>query len=286
MFKSLTFVSLVASVALAQSLVPTGITPKCSEFLTSLNTDAALSKCTGALSTALTAFAPEASTAATTTSVSGALSKVCGTEVASECPISVFATKITAFYTACSEELTTKPNADVVKIYDVLYVVPAMRDAICSKDDDGSWCVNGASPVDGTSADAVQKALFTKTGDNIVPNTQTFTTYNVPFLFLTPESPNLCKTCTKNVLNAFIKHESNLPYAPGLSNSQLLQTQSKLYGAVQEKCGANFMSGEVKAAGGLSSGILGGSKSSGASTTEFSSMFAAVAGLASIAALL
>ncbi|KAF5325946.1 hypothetical protein D9611_001014 [Ephemerocybe angulata] len=287
MFKSLTVVSLVATVALAQtsSLVPSGISDKCSSFLTELNTDTALSKCTGTLSQALAAFAPGTSSASAT-AVSTALTTLCGSDVNTQCPTSVFASKITAFYSACSEELTTKSNADVVRIYDVLYIVSPMRQAICSKADDGSWCVTAATPAAGTSADAVQAALYTKSGDNVVPNTSTFTTYNLPFLFLNPDTADLCKTCTKNVLNAFITHESDLPYAPGLGNSQLLKTQSDLYKAVQEKCGANFMSGEVKAAGGLSTGnsIIGGSNGALAGA-EFSTAAAAFVGFMTLAAI-
>jgi len=294
MFKSLSVVSLVATIALAQSttLIPAGISEKCSTFLTGLNENAELAKCTSALSTALAAFAPEAATAATPESVSGALNDVCGPKIAAECPTSTFASQITAFYSACSDELVTNPNADVIKIYDVLYVVPAMRESICSKDDDGSWCVAKATPTPGSSAESVQAALFTKSGDNIIPNTSTFTTHNLLFLFLTPDSPDLCKTCTRNVLKAFINHESNLPYAPGLSNSQLLNTQAALYAGVQKNCGETFMMSEVTAAGGLSqnglNGLLGGGSSGAMPHVDaaFSSMVAAVAGFATFAALL
>lgn len=285
MFKSLTVVSLVASVALAQSVIPTGISDKCSAFLTELNTDASLQKCTTALSTALAAFAPGAS-AASSSAVTDGLKNVCGDAVTTECPTSVFASKITGFYAACSEELTSKANTDVIKIYDVLYVVPAMREAVCSKDDSGNWCVATATPAAGTSADSLQAALYTKNGDSYVPNTSTFTSNNIPFLFLNSDSTDLCTTCTRNVLNAYIQHESNLPYAPGLQKSQLLGTQSALFTAVTQKCGDNFMNSEVKAAGGLSSGsnsILGGSSNGAMPKGEFQGVIAALAGVATLA---
>lgn len=291
MLKSISVVSIVVAVALAQgsTLIPSGISDGCSTFLNNLNTNDALQKCTGTLSQGLAAFNPGSTTPATSSSVSSALTAVCGASVATDCPTSVFASQITGFYTACSTELTTSPNADVIKIYDVLYVIPAMREAICSKDDDGSWCVASAAPPSG-SADSVQQALYTKSGDNVVPNTNTFTTYNIPFLFLTPETPeaDLCKTCTRNVLKAFINHESNLPYAPGLGESPLLKTQTALYTAVKSKCGENFMISEIKAAGGLSNnGLNGVLNKSGAVARDasFSSLVAAAAGVASLAAL-
>ena len=220
-----------------------------------------------------------------------ALKDVCGDSVASACPTSVFASQITAFYAACSEELTSKPNDAVIKIYDVLYTLPPLREAICSKDDSANWCVASATAPAGTSADTLQAALYTKSGETYTPNTSTFTSNNIPFLFLNADTADLCSTCTRNVLNAYIKHESNLPYAPGLSKSQLLSTQSALFTSVTEKCGDNFMNSEVKAAGGLSSGsnsILGGSSNAARGQPEVQGAVAAFAGVATlmVAALL
>jgi len=49
--------------------------------------------------------------------------------------------------------------------------------------------------------------------------------------------------------------ESNVAYAPGLGNSQILDTQPSLYDAVKSKCPASFLSGAVQAAGGLGKGL-------------------------------
>lgn len=49
--------------------------------------------------------------------------------------------------------------------------------------------------------------------------------------------------------------ESNVAYAPGLSSSQILDTQPPLYDAVKNKCPASFLSGAVQAAGGLGNGL-------------------------------
>lgn len=285
MFKSLSVVSIVATVALAQSsLIPTDISEKCSSFLTELNANSALQKCTTSLSGALAPFAPGATASS---SVSAALTDVCGADVAAECPSNVFASQITAFYAACSEELTTKRNDKVVSIYDVLYVVAPMREAICAKADDGSWCAAAAVPAEGVSVDTIQAALSTKTGDSYTPNADAYTKYNVPFLLLTPESADLCTSCTRKVLDAYIKHESNLPYAPGLGNSKYLSSQTPLYTGILEKCGANFMVSEVAAAGGIGNSLnnkIGGSN--GAISHGVSGVVASVVGLASLAALL
>lgn len=255
--------------------------------MTKLNTDTELAKCTQSLSGALSAFAPGASSASAS-AVTSALTNLCGDSVSSACPTSLLAGAITEFYSACPDELTKTPNDQVVQIYDLIYVLPAFQKAICTKGDDGNWCVASAAPVDGTSASAIQSALYTQTGDNVVPNTATFSTYNLPFLFLSKDSANLCQTCTRNVLNSYIQHESSLPYAPGLGQSKLLNKQTELFAAVQEKCGASFMDNEVKAAGGLgtSNSILGNKSGAiPASHVELQSLVAAFAGFATLAAL-
>ncbi|KAJ2914012.1 hypothetical protein MD484_g6409, partial [Candolleomyces efflorescens] len=289
MLKSFALVSLVATAVWAQStsLIPSGINPDCTTYLTKLNADTNISKCTTALGGALSAFAPGASSASAS-AVTSALTNLCSDSIETSCPDSLLASAVPDFYSACSAELTSRPNAEVVKIYDLIYTLSPFRKATCSKGDDGNWCVATAAPIDGTTASTIQSALFTQTGDNIIPNTATFTTYNLPFLLIGADSANLCQTCTRNVLNAYIQHESSLPYAPGLTQSTLLGKQSALFAAVQEKCGASFMDNEVKAAGGLgtSNSILGNKSGAiTASHVELQSLVAAFAGFATLAAL-
>lgn len=286
MFKSFALISLIATAVCAQN-IPSGTSEGCSAFLTKLNNDAELSKCTTALSGALSAFAPGASSASAS-AVTSALTNVCGDSISASCPDTTLASAITEFYSACSAELTSSPVDGVVQIYDLIYTLSPFRKAICSKGDDGNWCVASAAPIDGTTASTIQSALYTQTGDNIVPNTATFSTYNLPFLLIGADTANLCQTCTRNVLNAYIQHESSLPYAPGLGQSKLLNKQSALFSAVQEKCGASFMDNEVKAAGGLgtSNSILGNKSGAiPASHVELQSLVAAFAGFATLAAL-
>lgn len=97
--------------------------------------------------------------------------------------------------------------------------------------------------------------------DAIVPNMTTYRDTNLPFAFFTPNlnASQLCVTCARQVLTAYINFESNIPYAPGFNASQLLSTQSALFSAVQSKCPTNFLSGAVQAAGGLSGGGLSSS---------------------------
>jgi len=95
----------------------------------------------------------------------------------------------------------------------------------------------------------------------LIPNMTTYQSTNLAFLFYTPNlnATQLCTSCLRSVLTAYIQFESNTPYAPGQNNSLILNTQTALYTAVQGKCGATFLSGAVQAAGGLSNTGIGSS---------------------------
>ncbi|KIM41863.1 hypothetical protein M413DRAFT_445073 [Hebeloma cylindrosporum] len=314
MFKSVAIVSLLTSVAFAQSstsanstanpLIPSGISPSCTTYLTSLNSDSTLGSCLSSLTTATSAFAPGSKTP-TSASVTSALTGLCADSVSNACPESLIRSKITAFYTACTAELTTNKVSDIIRMYDVLYTIPPLRTSICSKDDSGAWCVMAATTTTREVSDAVagdssslslSQLLALLYTDNsgalkrradvtaILPNMTTYHDTNLPFLFFTPslDATKLCTTCSRNVLTAYINFESNVPYGPGLAQSQLLDTQSALYSAIQEKCPAGFLSGAVQAAGGLSGGLF----SSGAISTvgaEYQSILALAMGVATLA---
>jgi len=192
--------------------------------------------------------------------------------------------QLAQFSAQCYTELTSNPVAAVKQIYDVLYVLTPLRTAICSKDDNGSFCVtelpasNGlknAISAGGSSASTpsdIMNALF-QTSPTVarrastaalVPNITTYQKTNLPFLFLQPasgtqsalQSNSQCSTCTRDIMTAYINFESNTPYAPGLAGSLLLASQQKLYDAITNTCGKSFLSGAVQAAGGLSGGTL------------------------------
>lgn len=64
----------------------------------------------------------------------------------------------------------------------------------------------------------------------------------------------LCTQCTRDVMNIFTGYLNAMPYAPGISNSYLLVNQPALYSAINKECGTEFLSGQVQAAGALSTG--------------------------------
>lgn len=64
-------------------------------------------------------------------------------------------------------------------------------------------------------------------------------------------------------MGAYTKQLSDVPYAPGLPNSQLLANEPALYSAINSVCGAAFLSGQVQAAGGLATGAASRSADGG-----------------------
>ncbi|KAF8900427.1 hypothetical protein CPB84DRAFT_1836572 [Gymnopilus junonius] len=318
MLKSLAIVSILTSAALAQSstssassatstanpLIPSGISQTCTSFLNSLDTDSSLSTCLSALNSATSGFTPGSSSTPSQATLTSALNDLCTDSVKSSCSETLIRPKITAFYTACPEELTTKRVEEVVRLYDVLYTILPIQTSVCAKDDSANWCVLAPSTnsrevddaVAGGSSDLAKLLALLYTDNSalkrradsaaIVPNMTTYHDSNLPFLFFNPsqDATTLCTTCMRNVLTAYINFESDVPYAPGLNQSELLDTQSALYQAVQSKCPSNFLSGAVQAAGGLSSG--GGLLSSGAVSTissEYQSFLAVAMGVATLA---
>ncbi|CCM00848.1 uncharacterized protein FIBRA_02891 [Fibroporia radiculosa] len=296
---------LFAAVALASSsppaLIPTGISANCTQFLTTFNADTSLSSCTSPLISATSQFGPNASDSSdpSASTVESSLGTLCGST--SACSSSSIRTSIASFYAACTTELTSSPNAAVQRTYDVLYSLIPLSQAMCSKDDNGKYCVldissagtnssgvnNGASSSSGafssissylwSSASSTTPSVSKRQSSSsqapisIVPNVTTFSENNILFLFLSPNlsSSELCTTCTRNILTSYIAFETDVPYAPGINESPLMKGQSALYEAVQNTCGAGFLSGAAEAAGSLSGGLLGSGapKTIGTSTT-------------------
>lgn len=217
----------------------------------------------------------------------------------SACSDSDIRSKLTDFYAACSNELTSSPNADVIRAYDVFYVLYPFSRAVCTKDDSGNYCVlevgstsNStktllSSSTDSSPSDSLWSSFpsgNSRRGEEqvVIPNLQQFKSLNLVFLGILPSfaAEQLCKPCTRNVLNEYIQFMSSIPYAPGISNSPLMSGETDLYNAVQQKCGPPFLSGTVQAAGGISDGLLNGAAGLSVNTrTIASALFAIVCGL-------
>ncbi|GJE88996.1 hypothetical protein PsYK624_050850 [Phanerochaete sordida] len=250
--KSFAVLSLFAAIALADSSIPTGISSGCSSFMTKLDSDDSLSSCTDTLISATKSFGPGGSASTSASSVSSALDSLCGNT--SACPETTIRSTLASFYSACEAELTSSVNKQVQEAYDALYVLIPLTTATCSKDDSGNYC---ATQIAGSAPSA--SSLYSSGDQQVVtPNFDALESSNAAFLFLSPSlsSDKLCTPCTRSIITSYISFESDISYAPGMSNSILLGGQSALYSAVQSTCGASFLSGAVQAAGSLSGGVI------------------------------
>ncbi|KAG6910386.1 hypothetical protein DXG01_011101 [Tephrocybe rancida] len=261
MFRSFAIASLLTSAALAQSVVPSGISSDCSTFLTNLNTNTSLTTCLTSLTSATSDYQPggAAATSPSAAKVGSTLSNLCSSSVTANCPESLIRSKLTDFYLACKPELSSNINKEVLSIYDVLYALSPMKTAACSKDDSGNYCVTQTKlPSTGQTAAQIQAVLSSSPS---TPNLDTYSTNNIPFFFIQPTTPSadLCNVCTRNVITSYLNFEAKVPYGPGLGNSLVLKSQPDLYSGVVSTCGSTFLSGAgVQAAGGLSGGTLSG----------------------------
>ncbi|KAI3604144.1 hypothetical protein WG66_010133 [Moniliophthora roreri] len=288
MFTSLAIVSLLTSAAVAQSaapsnpLIPSGISQSCSSFLNTLNNDSQFKQCTQSVTNATAPYGPGGDvTTPTLQGMTSTLDSLCSIDY-KVCEQTI-RKNVFDFYGACPEELTSNTNQDVLRLYEILYSMVPMKNAVCSKDDNGRYCVTKTSSLvtDGTSPSGVKTNLVTpnsvistvqqylwsnpgalaKRADAMVPNMTTYANTNLPFLFISPDLDynRLCTACTRNVMTHWINFQSDVPYAPGLNKSLLLSHEADLYTGIQKTCGPNFMSGVVQAAGGLSDGSSNGS---------------------------
>jgi len=291
MIISLTVLSVLTSAVWAQqsNLVPSGISSTCTAFFTSLNTDTSLGTCITPLVSATSAYGPLAphNRTATAASMTSTLDTFCSPAAASSCPASLIRAKLGEFYAACTKELGSEPNTEVITMYDVLYALLPLKTAVCSKDDGGKYCaIETSSPLRRRTTGDLFKRGPGDTQVALKPNATSMAATNLLFLFLKGDlsSEKLCTTCTRNILTAYIEAESEIPYAPGLAQSVLFHGQIDLYAGVVSTCGKTFLGGAVQAAGGIgSNGVFGESSSpNGARGARRLDIASAVTGLAAI----
>ncbi|KAI0262743.1 hypothetical protein BC834DRAFT_828509 [Gloeopeniophorella convolvens] len=266
--KSFAVASLFATLAVAQSasssnstsssnpLIPANISTSCSTFFNQLNDNDSLSACLAPLINATSQFsAGSNATQISSSTITSALGAICSSS--SQCDVTLVRTQLTSFYQACGPELTSAKNDDVLRSYDVLYLLPALQQAVCQKDDSGDYCLNNITTS--SSAPSGKRAVFRRADGSqvaLIPDVAQYSKENIAFLGLQANltSDQLCNRCTANIMNVYTTQLNAVPYAPGIQNSALLAGQPTLYDAVNSKCGAALLGGPVQAAGGLATG--------------------------------
>ncbi|KAJ8489372.1 hypothetical protein ONZ45_g13614 [Pleurotus djamor] len=174
-------------------------------------------------------------------------------------------------------------GAEAVRdFYAVLYLIKPFLSALCTKNDNGDYCViksklpgsssatpsglsnnianTGPAPLDVQDYLVANPSLTRRAPTAaLVPNTTTYAESGLPYFFLSPadSADTLCTPCTRNIMTSYINYQSSVPYAGTLDQSPIFKHQPELYSAISDKCGSSFLGGAVQAAGGLKGGILG-----------------------------
>lgn len=346
------FVALcLASVALAQSTssIPSGTSPTCTTFLTEHNNNRVINNCLTSLIGSTSAFD---SGSANGTAVNAALSTLCSSSFNS-CPAAEIRSALTSFYSSCTSDLLgtngdgSNGNSGVIAIYDNLYLILPLKDAICAKAG-GQYCINslasGSSSTpasqggaSGSSTPQGESASQTPQGDSAsasaspsasasasssssasasassasasapakrharldpsslfkrsaldshlvarqaanntssqqtvnAPNPTVYRESGLPYLFIQPNSTNLCSECTAQVIGAYIRFETVTPYAIGIVNSPMLRGQVDLWEQIKQ------------CPNGFAQSLLNNATSSGGSTSSTGGAAKAVAGVGS-----
>jgi hypothetical protein len=94
--------------------------------------------------------------------------------------------------------LTTEDNQNVIKIYDDLYALTPMRNGMCTKDDQGKYCLAsmGSKYLNGQTS-AVQTVL-----DGVTISGDDWSKYGIAFGFLNANlgKDTLCQSCTRKII--------------------------------------------------------------------------------------
>ncbi|GAA5864977.1 hypothetical protein JCM3774_003927 [Rhodotorula dairenensis] len=141
-------------------LIPSTVSQKCQQFLTALNSNDQIAQCTAPLLTTVAAFhassaaSSASSYSASSSQVQSALNDLCS---APGCDDGLLRSLLGQFNSNCSPELQAG-NQVVLGSYDALYVLSPLRNAVCTRDDSGGFCVddivNRSMPKSSTGANA------------------------------------------------------------------------------------------------------------------------------------
>jgi hypothetical protein len=280
---SLTWILALAAVVAAQTTgtaptsadyIPATASASCKAYLTTFNTDKKIQACIAPLVTATARFQPNAAPGSSNIGdVNWALGGLCAPSA--ECKSSDVSQAISAFYTACKEDLTSG-SANIRTTFDLLYMAIPLRNSICSKDTDGKYCLNKAKATGHTKrAPGDQTPL--KQID--VP---TWTSSRIHYLFMNPDAAEVCSECTRQVLRAYVAFENMIPYPMGISHSYILGDQKKIWTTITKSCGPDFMAGILT----IANAMVPTTNDTSASTSSFQLNIAGAVGAALLAASL
>lgn len=247
------------------ALIPTNISSSCYTLLTQLDEDHVFDQCTQPLINATNAFATS-SQGAQPVSMTNALHGLCAANDGCDRPL--VRQFIAQFWDQCTDELEARQD-QIVQLYEYLYIFIPFRDAICSRNQQGDYCLAALAPSMATDADSDMVQLYRRGVPDIDANDVESDAYwervmpSIPrastlaakmpalpqlqpqqiFFFLSGSSPKdtLCTECARHVLASYIRFELSAPYALGLDSSQVLQSQQAIFEQAKHVCGSDFV---------------------------------------------
>jgi len=279
--KSFIWLSFAAAVVSAQNVptIPSGISQTCTDYLKAFNTDAKIQSCITPLLTATARFLPSANMQSNKDDIKWAMDQMCDPKAA--CKQSDIQTAVTSFYAACQGELVSGSQPSVGTTFELLYAIIPMRNAVCSKSTDGSYCLSKAKKAGGHAKRADDQAQMSQI------NPEVWNQNNVQYLFMDVNQSveQLCTACTKQILVAYVSYENAQTFPLGISNSKILGGQKQLWQAITAKCPADFTNGILSSANAapvnIAAASTGGASSTVLSTTGLlGAIMAAAAALA------
>ncbi|WFD18655.1 hypothetical protein MCAP1_000862 [Malassezia caprae] len=247
------------------ALIPTNISSSCYTLLTQLNEDHVFDQCTQPLINATNAFATS-SQGKEPVSMANALQGLC---VANDgCDRPLVRQFIAQFWDQCTDELEARQD-QIVQLYEYLYIFIPFRDAICSKNEQGDYCLADLAPSMANDAGSDMVQVYRRGVPDIDANDVESDAYwervmpsiprasklaaKVPslpqlqpqqvFFFLSGSSSKetLCTECARHVLASYIHFELSAPYALGIDSSQVLQSQQAIFEQAKRVCDDHFV---------------------------------------------
>lgn len=251
--------------------IPDGISDSCSKLLEELDQDKVFQQCTEPLIEATNTFAQQSTNSTNSVALSSSMEKLC--KVQNGCDRHLVRYFLFEFWNQCTDELEAR-HPEILQLYDYLYIFNPFRDAVCSKDASGKYClptitknIAKKSPKTKRAAPLPQDVYSDEYWARVLPSiprsnmmaatnssasstSNAINTSQLPplapqqvFFFLSGDSDKdmLCTECSKHVLAAYISYELSSPYAPGLENSDVLKSQQSIYERAKSICGNGFV---------------------------------------------
>lgn len=249
--------------------IPDGISDSCSQLLQELDQDKVFQQCTEPLIVATNTFAQQSTNSSRSVALSSSMEKLC--QAQNGCDRHLVRYFLFEFWNQCTDELEAR-HPEILQLYEYLYIFNPFRDAVCSKDASGRYCLPTITKKAAKKSSKTKRAMplpqdvyseaywarvlptiprshmMAATNASSAPAINTSQLPSLApqqvFFFLSGESdPDvLCTECSKHVLAAYISYELSSPYAPGLENSGVLKSQQSIYERAKSVCGRDFVS--------------------------------------------